>query len=324
MMSRILGRHPRVYTFNELHFFDELTARAERGERLSRRQQVELLCRLLTIARDGYLHQRDPDLYTSEARDVLSCAEREGESPSLYPGQVYRRFLAHEVRRRDAAVACEQTPRNVFHLEEIHRLFPAGRVVNMVRDPRAVLLSQKNKWKRRFLGGNGIPASEALRAWINYHPVTISQLWKSSVLAADDFGGEPWLRTVRFEDLVADPEEQMQEICDFVGLEFSGDLLAIPQVGSSNAPDRPDRRGIDESRVTSWKDGGLSGTEIWICQRIAGSVARRYDYEAASVTPGVLGTLGHGFSFPVKSIGALLANVGRFSDLWHAVRRWIR
>lgn len=324
MMSRILGRHPRVHTFNELHFFDELTSPRQREAVLPRDEQVELLSRLLTIERDGYLHQRDPDVYAGAARDILSAEDAEPESPDLTPAEVFVCFLTHEIRRRQAAVACDQTPRNVFHLGEIHRHFPACRVVNMVRDPRAVLLSQKNKWRRRFLGGDGVPAAEALRAWINYHPITISQLWRSAVRAADDFEGEPWLRTVRFEDLVAEPEEQVRAICEFVGLDFSGDLLSIPQVGSSIAPDRPDRRGIDPSRVGRWREGGLSDTEIWICQKITGSVGRRHGYEPVPVAPGILGAAGHGLAFPLKSLGALLANVGRFSDVWDAVRQRIR
>ena len=51
----------------------------------------------------------------------------------------------------------------------------------MVRDPRDVLLSQKNKWKRKFLGANDIPFFELLRARFNYHPYTISKMWKTAV-----------------------------------------------------------------------------------------------------------------------------------------------
>lgn len=46
----------------------------------------------------------------------------------------------------------------------------------MVRDPRDVLLSQKYKWKIRFLGANNIPYREVLRCWANYHPIAIAKL----------------------------------------------------------------------------------------------------------------------------------------------------
>lgn len=319
MMSRILGRHPRVHAFNELHFFDELTGVSERSQPLARDGQVSLLSRLLTIERDGFLFQKDPDLYASEARHILP------EASGVTPVGLYGRFLGSEVRRNGAEIACEQTPRNVFHLEEIHRVFPRARVVHMVRDPRAVLLSQKNKWKRRFLGrGGGVPLGETLRSWLNYHPVTISKLWKNSVLAADEFAGEDWLLTVRFEDVAREPEQQVRQVCEFTDLEFSSDLLSVPKVGSSNAPDRPDERGIDASRVGSWREGGLSETELWICQKITGAVAQRHGYEQETTALQLAGLLGHGLSFPLKSAGAVLVNIRRFSDLLRSVRRWMR
>ena len=43
--------------------------------------------------------------------------------------------------------AGDQTPRHVFYIGELIEMYPGAKFVHMVRDPRAVLLSQKRKWK---------------------------------------------------------------------------------------------------------------------------------------------------------------------------------
>lgn len=43
MMGRIVGRHPDVHTFKELHFFDELSTRADRETTLRPAEARRLL-----------------------------------------------------------------------------------------------------------------------------------------------------------------------------------------------------------------------------------------------------------------------------------------
>lgn len=316
MMGRIVGRHPDVHTFKELHFFDELSTRAYRKRELSAAEGRRLLCRLFTIQRDGYLHQGDGSRYRDEADTVLG-----DESCPIRATGLFLRFLDYEARREGASIACDQTPRNVFHLGEIHREVPEARVIRMVRDPRAVLLSQKKKWKRRFLGGDGIPIREAVRAWLNYHPVITSQLWRRSLAAADAVADEPWLHTVRFEDLLANPEGVIRGICEFLGLDYRDDMLEIPQVGSSNKPDRPKRRGIDSDRVETWREGELTDTEIGICQWITADFGRRHGYDPIAVSCQPLGLVAAAASLPIKAVGALAANLDRARNLWDTMWR---
>jgi len=54
MMALILGEHPDVFSFHELHFFEELWD-PERGKQtLTLEEAVRLMARLITIQRDGY------------------------------------------------------------------------------------------------------------------------------------------------------------------------------------------------------------------------------------------------------------------------------
>lgn len=317
MMGRILGGHPLVFTLGELHFFEQLWSSGETGDRVSEDEAIRLASRLLCIQRDGYLRQGDPLRFRAEARELL----RSGPPRALSAAGVFERFLLHEAAKNGKTVPCDQTPRNVFYIGEILRLYPRARVINMVRDPRDVLLSQKRKWKRRFLGASGIPLKEALRAWVNYHPVVISKLWNASVRSADRFADHARVHSLRFEDLLADPEGEIGTVCEFLGISFEQSLLEVPQVGSSSGLDHPERRGIARDRAGSWKKGGLSAAEVFLCQKVTGRLMRRYGYPVKPVAPNALAVAGSAVALPAKLALALLANLGRMKSIRETLRR---
>jgi hypothetical protein len=107
----------------------------------------------------------------------------------------------------------------------------------MIRDPRNVLLSQKNKWKRRFLGAKNIPFVESLRAKMNYHPITISKLWMANTNHMKDYISRDEIKRVKFENIMRHPKQCLEEVCNFLGINFQEDMLQIPQVGSSLGDD---------------------------------------------------------------------------------------
>jgi hypothetical protein len=316
MMGRILGAHPSVYTFGELHFFEQLWSPADEDRRLSRAEGGRLAARLLSVQRQGYLSRANPERFQEEAGEMVASAQSE-----MTTAEVFGAFLRYEAAKNDKEVPCDQTPRNVFYLREILKLYPEARVINMIRDPRDVLLSQKGKWKRRFLGAGSIPLREALRAWVNYHPVTISKLWNASVSAADRLDGDDRVLSLRFEDLLADPEARVREVCEFAGISFDRGLLEVPQIGSSSGHDRPGQRGIDRERAGSWRKDGLGPTEVFLCQKVTGGMMKRHGYAPAPVGPSPLRLAGSVVSLPVKLALALLFNLKRMRNIKETIKR---
>ena len=59
--------------------------------------------------------------------------------------------------------------------------------------------------------------------------------------------------------------------------------MEVPQVRSSTGRDRPEQKVLDSSRTHAWKNGGLSKTEIDICQQLASSDMRIHGYEMVDV-----------------------------------------
>lgn len=321
MVGRALGRHPLVFTMGEIHFFEQLRSAGGVDDRISEAEAVGLAARLLCIQRDGYLRQGNPERFGAEAREILGEPPLAGARETYTAAEVFEGFLVHEAARGGKEVPCDHTPRNVFYIGEILRLYPRARVINLVRDPRDVLLSQKRKWKRRSLGAKGIPLRESLRSWANYHPLVTSELWNASVRAADRFTGHGRVLSLRFEDLLADPEGELRGVCEFLGISFEDGVLEVPQVGSSSGRDRPDRKGIDQTRAGSWKRGGLGEAELFLCQRMTAPVMRRYGYIVEPVAPNPLRVAGSVLALGPKLALALAANLGRIKNFREALGR---
>lgn len=319
MVGRILGRHPRVHTFGELHFFEQLWDPSQAGTPANEEQRVELVARLMGIEESGYLRAT----VVTDANRQRARALLEGRAAVTLP-DAYFAFLAGYAAEQGCTVACEQTPRNALYLDEILELAPEARVLVLERDPRDVLLSQKHKWRRRRLGGaRSIPVREAIRAWINYHPATIAHLWRASIRSARRHAQHPRVHFVRFEELIGSPAETIRDVCAFCGLAFSDDLLNVPRIGSSTKADS-DERGIDPTRAQGWRAGGLSRVELALCERITRAELEALGYESSgNRLPLLGGALSLGLLVPKLGL-ALLVNLRRTRNLASSLRRRLR
>jgi hypothetical protein len=314
MMGRILHNHPLVHSFPELHFFEQMWSGKDEGKILSAAESEKLAALLLNISREGYFAKRHPQDFIPDAKALL------GNEPSLTGAEVFSHVVLSEAKQNGKEIPCDQTPQNVFYIAEILRLFPGSFILNMVRDPRDVLLSQKRKWKRRFLGGSHATWFETIRAWTNYHPITISRLWNSAMAAREKVKHRQ-VMSVKFEQLLATPDQTIESICYFLGIPFSETLKQVPQVGSSSGLDRADTKGINADRAQSWNKGGLNKTEIWFCQQTCARWMKEAGYEAVKCSPNPFSVAFYYLVFPVKLGLAFLLNLHRMKNIVETVRK---
>lgn len=320
MMGRIIGNHPDAFFFYELHYFEQMASSQDFNKLLDENKAKTLLMRLFTVQHDGYFHQGDPLRYQSQAEAVLA---------TLPPNQrrsieVYKAFLRSESQFAGKKYPILHTPQNIFYLREILQLIPDARVVNMIRDPRDVLLSQKRRWRRRFMGNKHIPLQQVLRYWVNYHPITISKLWNASVRAGDAFQSDARMLQLRFEDLVATPKTNVQALCNHLGLLYLDGMENVPQIGSSSGKDHPDQKKIDPNAASRWQKGGLTEAEIYLCQNICRENMQRHGYPPEVMKTPVFGLLKAYFTFPLKIFVAFFLNLGRMKNVLETIRRRLR
>ena len=304
MLSRVFGNHPEVHAFNELHFFGNLE-----GRQLN---NVDLAKELLDIERSNFLTKISKDEHWEEVETMFI--------DPISQVEVFQQFLTYETTKNNSSVAVCQTPSNVYHLDKILESFNQVKVINMVRDPRDVLLSQKNKWKRKFLGANDIPFFELLRARFNYHPYTISKMWNTAVNRGSLKHQN--VKTIRFEDLLQHPEKTILDLCKFVGVSFDSSMLQVANIGSSSKQDQG-LDYIDSSKIFKWKKGGLSKAEIIISEKVNRKIINRLGYEKIDKTFS-LGLIYQFIKFPFHIFMALLFNLHRMGSVVESIKRRIK
>lgn len=315
IMAIILRQNKEIFSFRELHFFEQLWSQKDKHKVYSRNEVEHLGARLLCLQREGYYLCRNHTTYLDESKNIL----RELNDNDLTFMNTYKTFLLYETRRNDKFYPCEQTPRNIFYIQEILESFPDARIIHMVRDPRAILLSQKNKWKRGRLGKK-ISVMETIRSWVNYHPIVIGKLWNAAVRAGCRFKYDSRVFTVRFEDFLQQPQETLQKICNFLEVQYQDNMLDVAQVGSSNISDNPERRGINPEVSDYWKKN-LNATDIYWCQKINKSLMETYGYTLTDINFHFLNLSLSILVLPFKMLFALLLNLKRTKNLVCALKK---
>jgi len=316
MMGHILGNHPDVYMFRELNFFEKLWDRKHERP-LSVTEAADLAARLIYINRHGYGILKDHSNYMEKGRKIVDgIAEK-----TLTPIGIYETFLRHTTAANGKNIPCEQTPGYVFYLDEIIKLFPEARIINMIRDPRDVLASRKKKWRQYGLRIEPVPLHRTIRTWVHYHPISNSFLWKSAVKAAQPFVDDGHVHLVKFEDLLSNPEDEVQKVCDFIGIPYLNTMLEIPVVGSSFLKEHSAKTGIDRSRTANWQKGGLNSAELYINQRVTADIMRTYNYESAKVFPNPFLVLFYLISLPVRMFLTFVIHKKHFKNMKETLKR---
>ena len=312
MMGRIFGNHKHIFTFNELHFFGTIWTNNSNQE-LNELEQINLLSRLFCIEENGLFRQESIADFNDKAKALLSDDIKN-------PLEVYALFLKTITLENSASISCEQTPKNMYYLEEILYHFPNAMVINLVRDQRDVLLSQKNKWKRKFLGASAIPLFEAIRSFVNYHPLLTSKVWASSLQHTKKYKNHKRVKIVKFEDLVSNSEETIKKVCFFLEIEFQEEMLSIPVIGSSTEADSKLRH-IDSSKIEKWKKEGLSNAEIYLSQIMSADMMRLFQYELKKFKFPPILIVFYLLTFPIKLGMAFLLNLHRMGNVLEVIKK---
>ncbi len=319
MMSNILTNHPDIFCFGEFHFFEGRWSSRDKYRLLTKPQGILFLSDLLNLQKTGHYGLRDVNKYKAEAEHIVTSIP-DNELSLL---RLFKEFLFYETKKNQKRIPCEKTPRNLFYLDEIFEILPQSKIINMIRDPRDVLASQKHKWQRRFLDGKQTPYRETLRSWLNYQPITASTLWNSSVNAIKWFSHDERVYSVRFEDILNNPEKKVRELAAFLNIPYYDNLLNVSQFNSSTVSDDSERLGINRERTGSWERGGVNNTEIYICQKINARLMIEHGYTIRKTLPNPLMVIYYFITFPILGIISLIANIRRSKNILEFIKRRI-
>jgi hypothetical protein len=143
-------------------------------------------------------------------------------------GAIARVIIEELTRSSGCSRVCAKFPVDVRYIPELMDWFPDGKVVHITRDPRGLAMSKSND---PFGTGPMIQKHRHL-AW----PIRKAALavvvcnYRLSAKIHRRFKGHANYRLFRYEDLLAEPEKTLRELCQFIDTDFVEDMLQ-PQKG---------------------------------------------------------------------------------------------
>jgi protein-tyrosine sulfotransferase len=122
--------------------------------------------------------------------------------------------------RYECKLLSEKTPANVLIFTDLMELFPGARFIHMVRDPRAIISSMLQVGLRaKKKGRKTQDFTTSTRAAINY----VKKCFQAGFSAAESAPDK--VLTVVYEKLVVDSEHETKRICNFLGIEWSRQMM---------------------------------------------------------------------------------------------------
>ncbi len=190
-----------------------------------------------------------------------------GAAPTNYPGAAAALFAAsaHKVNKKRWG---DKTPKQVSDILWLARAFPNAQFIHVIRDGRDVAASiLKAGWTK--------DAFEAAYYWVKQ-----VQAGRKAGLSL----GDERYREVRYEKLIAQPEATLKKLCDWLHIEYTGEMLkyykdshaVIPKEHASlfELADKP----LESSRVYAWKRN-LSKWKIGVFESTQSSLLKELGYE---------------------------------------------
>ena len=126
------------------------------------------------------------------------------------------------------------------------------------------------------------------------------------------------LKTIYFENFIKYPEKNLKDICQFLEIEFDSNMLNVPKIGSSTGVDEINKLGIDKTKLGKWKLGGLSSSELYICQKMCSENMNDLGYEYEIFKSPPILVFFSLITFPLKLLISFTLNLNRiknFKDL---------
>ena len=186
-----------------------------------------------------------PFLLAAEGMDVLRDLKPDeaGQQAALY----WEGLAAAKIDFHGKYVI-DKMPLYSIRIPLIKKLFPQGKIIFSLRDPRDVVLSC---FRRPFQMNAGMYQFVTLEGTARFYDavMTMMDVFREH-LDLDEI-------VVRYEDLVDKPVETLSETCTFLGLEWTPDMLdfaARAQVREIRTPSAQQvRRGLYQTGKDQWR-----------------------------------------------------------------------
>lgn len=254
LLQAMFDAHPRMAIPPETHLVAPFVSRRRRYQGGS--FDIE------GFARDVVSHWTFRSLGLTAEAVTGAIRERRPRSLGEAIRTVFALYAAHQGKERYG----DKTPVNVLHMRRISEVLPEARFVHVIRDGRDVTASYLD---HGLLPGGVVESAYRWRAQVRRGRRDGSRL------------GSDRYREVRYEQLVEEPERVLRQLCEFIELRFSPEMLRYDD------PDRvlpPPFRGIHGNvalpptrGLRDWRRE-LAAKDVAVFEVVAGNLLEELGY----------------------------------------------
>jgi hypothetical protein len=170
-------------------------------------------------------------------------------------GAIARIFIEDITCFSDCSRACVKFPVDVKYVPELREWFPDCRIMHIIRDPRALAMSKTNDpW------GTAIKVLQHPRLGRLIRKLSVWRVimqYRREAKLHRKFQDLPNYKLFRYEDLLAEPEKTLRDLCQFIDIEFTGDLLR-PEKGihlhQPSSLTGKQQKAFDPNAAVRWRD----------------------------------------------------------------------
>lgn len=286
----IVSAVPEIHFFEEVYDFGEI-------EPIDFAERKKIAKRLLdNVRRREPVRARNGILVKDIEEQITHYIQSDGDMTCI---DIYIRFAS---LLNFGKTPVDPTPRNAYFMRKIHKRIPEAKFIYMVRDPRDCILSQSVKWKKYYRSKKYF---EALRLYVNYHPVLMATFWKNSFKELRESQKEDAIHNhvlvLRYEDVTAAPYDTARKIATFLGRDLKP-AIDLEYVNSNNS--------------YKWKRD-LSKSKMYLIEKNLTATLKKMGYEVNqfSFYDKLVSNLIR-FLYSFKYPFILLLNVNRTRNLW--------
>jgi hypothetical protein len=285
----MLRSHPALsLPTGESHFFIPLYRNASQYGDLSQSDNVRRVLHAMEYQSAEFLHtdlhglKFDVEALTQELVAEGRCTMRD-----IITG-LFEKNAAGEGKSRWG----DKTPYYVLHISKLLDWWPDAQIIHIVRDGRDVALSM---FGRRH----------DFRAYNTYH---VAKQWQHYVETGHSQGqllpASQYLE-LRYEDMISDQKTALQNICTFLGENYSDELLDYKKAGIAGKTPLL-QKPIQKSNRDKWRNE-MSHWQIRVFESATADTLKKFDY--------TLTTSGSSLPLPMRALYR-----------WHNefVTRWFR
>ena len=329
LVSACINYTADINVTRETHYFDDLRPKLlDRGGETVGGSIADRAVRYFrSVDAAPYGHNGDP------AGSAITDAELRSLGVELggRPDDFFAAYCTIKARHRGKTRWGEKTPRHVYRIAEILSAFPDAKVIQIVRDPRAVVASYRDYDTHGEFDEERRKAfdRDVARARRSYHPFLQAWMWNSAIGMVASYRrahGADSVYVLRYEDLVTDPEPALRALCAFLETDYTEAMLGVAMNNSSYTRFQ-DRSGFSKTAAERWRKT-LTDREIAAvqarCKKLM--VAAGYEIEPVGRYPLTMAKLW--LTLPVVAVRAVLANRSRFASLpdylWRRIRHAAR